>query len=179
MSKQKSKEENKEKVIINKIELTKGELRTIISSNVYQKMRKDVELTKKCRVKLMRLSMRLDPVVNIMEIERMKLADIYCEKGKDGQPKMILQEKLVKAYTKKDEKTGKETTNIPDNLPKEFYEFSLIGKNRNEFDKELSKIFEEDAEIPGDKISLEAEEIPDYANSDDLILLSSVINFKE
>lgn len=196
MSKRKEKPKIEKIKEDNQIHLTNGQLRAIMlfSSNqgpsAYQKMVSPSDPKKmsgKTKIKLMRLSMRLNPILEAIEKVRKELVDKYCERDEKGEPKIKLPDHLIQTFSKKDkegkivkDQKGKAILEIPENFPKEsmIYDFGTLEKEKA-FNKEWAEVFEEDAEVPGEKITLNGDDIPEEIPPVELIQLESLINFKE
>ena len=146
----------------NQIKITKGELRNLILfsqpgiPNAYQKLINPVnpdKMSGKAKVKMMRLTMRLNPVLQKIEEEREGIAKIFAVKDKKGEPKTKLNPQETMVYD--------------------------MGDKGKEFNEELSKLLKEDVEIPGERIIIDAEDVPDNMLPYELELLNKIINFKD
>ena len=178
----------------NQIKITKGELRNLIllsqpgMPNSYQKLINPVnpeKMSGKVKVKMMRLSMRLNPVLQQIEKEREGIVKIFAVKDEKGNPKTKLNPTLISKYAKKDagnrimiDGKGDPILDLPKDLPQEAMVYDM-GDKEKEFNEELSKLLKEAAEISGERITIDAEDVPDNMLPYELEFLSKLINFKE
>ena len=173
----------------NQIKVTYGELRNIIMTAIkpnapsaYQKMitpSNPEKMSGKAKIKLMRLSGRLNPVLEIIEKGRMAILEKYCKKDENDKLKTKLNDRLVPQYTKRDGK-GNPVLDIPKDLPREAFVYDFGTKeNEDKFNKEWAEVLEDDAEIPGERITISADDIPDNILPIELGLLEKLIKFEE
>lgn len=176
----------------NQIQLTNGQLRNIMMLKIYSALMMPADPTRlsgKAKTKLMKLSMRITPIMQ-MSIEKVlnELREKYGKKDKEG--KLILNppQAVIDTYCKKDKngkqikgKDGQPILELPKDYVKQGWEYDFGTKeNQEAFEKEAQEMLDQDAEVPGERITLDAEEdiFKDFGPLE-LGLLTPLINFEE
>lgn len=135
----------------NKIKMTYGQLNGYMASKAFRGLTSAKDLSAKAKVKILKLTGRLRGALEPMEKVRVETLEKYCKKDKDG-----------KAKLKEDGKS-----------------YDISKEDMNLFNEDIMGLFADDAEVPGEKITLKCDDFPSDLTVENMSTLSLAINFEE